>query len=134
MPRLDVTDVLLDPDFCETLTVLRRAEGVSSKGRVTTTETTITPAPVGVVIAQSDQPIQRGPDQQNLPRLIEIHTPFRLRSASKDPISGAVYQPDIIVWGGDRFVVNKTMDFSRYGRGFIQADCSSQDLIDQAAS
>lgn len=134
MPTLDVTDVLLDPDFCETLTVIRRQEGPLVKGRPSITETTISPAPVGVVLAQSDAPIQRGPDQQNLPRLIQVHTPFRLRGPSKDPVSGAIYQPDIIVWGGDRFVVNKVQDFSRFGRGFIQADCSSQDLIDVAAS
>ncbi|MDB5448419.1 MAG: putative phage head-tail adaptor [Phenylobacterium sp.] len=133
MPALDVSDILLDPDFCEVLTVIRRLQTLV-RGRATTTETTITPAPVGVVLAQSDAPIQRGPDQQNLPRLIQVHTPFRLRSASKDPVSGLVYQPDIIVWGGDRFVVNKVQDFSRYGRGFLQADCSSQDLIDVAAS
>lgn len=132
MPAIDVSDVLLDPDFCEPLTIIRRAQTVSNKGRSTSTEVTIDPAPVGVVLPQADQPLVRGPDQANLPRLIQVHTPFRLRSASKDPDTGDVYQPDIIIWQGDRFVVNKVQSFSAYGAGFIQADCSSQDQTEAA--
>lgn len=118
MPDIDVSDILLDPDFCELLTVTRRAETMV-KGRSTTTPTTISPQPVGVVIPQNDSPMMRGPDQQNLPRLIQVHTPFRLRGAS------AGYQPDLITWKGADYVVNKVQDFSSYGGGFIQADCSS---------
>jgi galactose-6-phosphate isomerase len=131
MPDLDVTDIILDPDFCETLIVKRREENLV-KGRSTLTVTVIDPAPVGVVLPVDDQPLVRGPDQQNLPRLLEVHTPFRLRGAAKDPGTGKQYQPDIITWNGDDFVVNKVQDYSRFGQGFIQADCSSVDSIDNA--
>lgn len=118
MPLINVTDILLDSDFCELLTVQRRAESLV-KGRSTLAVTTISPAPVGVVIPQNDSPMVRGPDQQNLPQLIQVHTPFRLRGASTG------YQPDLIVWNGASYVVNKVQNFSHYGGGFIQADCSS---------
>lgn len=119
MPDIDVSDVLLDPEFCEVLTVQRRAESLL-KGRSTLTVTTISPAPVGVVIPQNDSPMVRGPDQQSLPRLIQVHTPFRLRGISTG------FQPDLITWKGAPYVVNKVQDFSSYGQGFIQADCSSE--------
>lgn len=125
MPMLDVSAVLLDPMFCELLTVQRRAETVGANGRSTLATITISPAPVGVVIPQNDLPLQRGPDQQTLPRLLQVHTPFRLRSASPG------YQPDLIIWNGDAFVVNRIQDFSRYGGGFIQADCSALTAIQQ---
>lgn len=118
MPDLDVDDIMLDPDFCEPLTVKRRAE-VLVKGRPTGSATTISPAPFGVVIAQDDSPMIRGPDQQSLPQLIEVHTPFRLRGASTG------YQPDLVTWNGADYVVNKVMNFSKYGQGFIKAQCSS---------
>ncbi|SRR5258708_11405473 len=124
MPDIDVTDVLDDPMFCELLTIQRRQETVNAKGRATTNVVVIDPAPIGVVQPVSDQPLQRGPDQQNLPRLLEVHTPFRLRSASRQG-TGEQYQPDRIVWNGDTYVVNKVQDYSRYGAGWVQADCSS---------
>lgn len=130
MPDLDVTDILSDPDFCETLTIKRRAQTVGTNGRASTTTTTISPPPVGVVQPVSDQPLVRGPDQQNLPRLLEVHTPFRLRSASRS--GGVTYQPDILVWNGDDYIVNKVQDWSRYGAGWVQADCSSIASTDAA--
>lgn len=129
MPDIDMTDVILDPDFAELLTVKRRT-ATMTKGRPVFTTTTVSPAPVGVVLPQSDAPLQRGPDQQNLPRLYQVHTPFRLRSASKDPATGADLPPDLLIWNGDTLLVNKVHDFSHFGAGFIQADCSSTDPID----
>lgn len=119
MPDLDVSDLLLDPDFAGFLTIQRRAE-VLVKGRPSGTPGTISPQPVGVIIPQNDSPMVRGPDQQNLPRLIQVHTPFRLRGASTG------YEPDLVIYLGAPYVVNKVQDFSPYGAGFIQADCSSQ--------
>lgn len=132
MPLLDVSDVITDPDFGERVTVQRRSAAAGSNGRPTvqTSSSTIS----AVVIPQSDLPLQRGPDQQSLPKLIQVHTTFRLRSASTDPQSGIEYQPDLIVWKGDSFQVNRVYDFSSFGAGFVSADCSSIDSTDQAAS
>lgn len=129
MPQLNVSGVLLDPRFCEALVVYRRLQTLV-KGRTVITATLVTPAPYGVVLPVADQPLQRGPDQQNLPRLLEIHTPYRLRSASRNLADTQQYQPDIIVWSGDQFLVNKIGDYSKYGRGFIMAEASSIDPID----
>lgn len=128
MPDIDLTDLLSDPDFAEELTVIRRRQVIDTVTGISTAQSNqVRPSPIGVVIPQADLPIQRGPDQQALPRLIEVHTNFRLRSASTD--GGRTYLPDFIVWNGDNFYVNRVYDYSKFGRGFVQADCSSQPAI-----
>jgi hypothetical protein len=130
MPFLDVTDVLRDPMFCEQLTITRREQAVSNKGRGSTNNTVVNPKPVGVVLPVTDKPLERGPDQQNLPKAIEIHTPFRLRSASDKADRTKTYQPDIVTWQGDDFTVVNVDSFSQYGQGWIRADAISTDTID----
>jgi hypothetical protein len=130
MPDIDLTDLLSDPDFAEQLTITRNQQVMGSNGRLTVTTIAISPAPYGVVIPQADLPIQRGPGQQTLPRLIQVHTVFRLRSASTD--ADTPYEPDVITWNGDSYVVNKVSDFSHFGAGFIQADCSAEGAVQQA--
>lgn len=131
MPDIDVTDLLSDPDFAERLIVMRRLQVIDPVTGISSAQSSlIAPSPLGVVIPQADLPIQRGPDQQALPRLIEVHTKFRLRSASIE--NSITYLPDFIVWNGDNFYVNRVYDYSHFGRGFIQADCSSQPTIAQA--
>lgn len=128
MPDIDVSDLLSDPDFAETLTIMRRLQVIDTVTGISSAESNlILPRPFGVVLPQPDLPIQRGPDQQALPRLIEVHTKYRLRSASIE--DDVTYLPDFIVWNGDNFYVNRVYDYSRFGRGFIQADCSSQPTV-----
>jgi hypothetical protein len=130
LPSLDLTELLNDPDLAgESFTVLRREQVITSQGRGSVQTSTFTA--VGSVIPLSDQPMQRGPDQQTLPRLLQVITQFRLRGVSKDP-QGNDYQPDLIVWNGDNYVVNKVYDWSHYGAGFVSADCSSIVSVEEA--
>jgi hypothetical protein len=131
MPLLDVSELLLDPDLGgEVLVVYRRTQNISAKGRVSAPPVLVAPAPVGNVQPLDAAPLVRGPDQQNLPKLLQVITNFRLRSASRDAGDTQEYQPDIVVWGGDQYVVNMVADWSRYGAGFVRAECSSIDPID----
>lgn len=130
MPFLDVSDVLLDPMFCEALVVTRRVQGLTNKGRVSTTPTTVNPAPYGVVLPVTESPLERGASEQHLPRRIEIHTPYRLRSASQKADGSEQYQPDLITWAGESWTVVLVDDFSRYGAGFIRAEAVATDPLD----
>jgi hypothetical protein len=129
MPDIDVSDLLFDPDVveCGGVTVQRRQEIVDSHGRLTLQIATFSNV-IASVIPIADAPMIRGPEQQTLPQLIEVHTTFRLQGIA----SG--FQPDIVVWNGTPFVVNKVQNFSKYGGGFVQADCSSISNIDQPPS
>lgn len=130
MPDIDVTDLLFDTDVAEQLAITRREEVISTGGIVSTVDTVISPAPWGVVLPQPDLPLQRGPDQATLPRLLQVHTTYRLRSAST--ASGEAYLPDVLTWNGDEYVVNRVYDYSHFGPGFIQADCSAEGADQQA--
>lgn len=123
MPDIDVSELLLDPDFVETIQLTRRAEVIGNNGRMTTSNTVHNI--IASVQPQSDQPMIRGPDQQNLPQLIAVITKFRVR-----PISPG-YQPDLVLWNGTIFVVNKVYNWSHYGQGYVKAECSSMDHLDQ---
>ena len=133
MPDIDVSDLLLDPDFVgcpsqrpdwDGITVRRRAEVMDDHGRVSWQVTTFQEV-VASVISVADQPVVRGPEQMHLPQLIEVHTQFPLQGPSPG------FAPDQVTWNGTMFQVNKVLNHSKYGRGFVQADCSSIDFQDQ---
>ncbi len=55
-----------------------------------------------------------------------VVTKFRLRG----PTPG--YQPDIIVWYGNEFIVKQLDPYPQYGQGFMQAIVGSVKHIDAA--
>lgn len=129
MPFIDVSDVLTDPEFAEppkSLIVLRRTQTIGINGRVAVAVKNI---PIdGIVTAGSGNNLQRLEDQQHMIKRITVHTMFRLRG----PALG--FQPDIVQWHGDNFVVTEIDDHSAYGAGFISATCASTDPLDVPAS
>jgi hypothetical protein len=128
---VDVTDVLLDPAIAgERFTVLRRKETVNDLG-VASWEWLTFPEVIGSVTPTGDQSLVREEAYQVSAKTMLVITEFRLRGPSKDA-AGANYQPDIVVWNGNYYLVRSVDDFSRYGAGFVQAECTSTDLIDQA--
>lgn len=125
---LDVTDAILDQDLgCEFISVIRRPI-VMVKGRPTV------PAPVRTddvpaTVNSGASDLQRAADQENMPNKISVHTLFRLQGPAKDG-ANVQYLPDIIIWRGDSYVIASLDDYSKYGAGFVHADCSSVDAID----
>ena len=129
MPEIDVSDIILDPFIAgEQLTVLRRTETIGSNGVTTIVETTVTPAPYGSVRPTGANSLVREDAYQQQAKTIRVVTNFALRGAANDGTAG--YQPDVVVWGGSRFLVQTVEDYSRYGAGMIQADCTSMNFID----
>lgn len=129
MPMLDVSEVLLDPMFAERLTIIRREEVVGENGRNQLSPTTITPKPVGVVTSESNERIKREDRGQYRDKGIRVHTKFRLRGPSKD---ASEFQPDIVQWNGNPYVVAQIDDYSQFGAGFTSALCMSMSSIDKA--
>ena len=135
MPDIDVSDVLLDPEMVgvpsfnptDGITVIRREEVVNQKGRKSSANTPFNNV-VASVQPQADAPMIRGPDQQNLPGLIAVYTTFRLQGIAPG------FLPDHVVWNGTTYVVNKVFNWNRFGAGFVMAECSSIDHIDQPPS
>lgn len=125
MPDLDVSDIVLDPDFAELVTITRRAQAIGTTGRGTITPE-VFGGVVAVITAGPDRRLQRGEDYSDLPKSLTIHTTFRLRSQSPG------FAPDFVTWNGNNYVVTKILDWSRFGAGFIAAEIESRDLVDEA--
>ncbi len=128
-PFLDVSDVLLDPDFADTVTVLRRAQTVDIHGRAVITESSI-PNVLGVVTLLDPNKLVRTPEYTQAPRTISFVTKARLYGPAEVPGSGgSVYQPDYIQWEGNTFLVTSVLPYTRYGAGFVEATAEQNDYV-----
>lgn len=115
MPTLDVNDAF-DPSFMDSITVVRRIQQISNKGRVMLSETARTVA--AVVIAASPNDLQRLPDYEMMNKAIRITSPqFRLQGPVVDELGNQTL-PDQVLWHGSMYVVTSLDDYSNYGRGF----------------
>ena len=108
MPNLDVSEVLSDPDFATTVTVIRTTQTVGSNGRAAAAEQSFHYIDAVVTIATGEQ-LARLPDERRSSSGITIHTTFRLQ-ASTDAIDA-----DRVQWGGDEYTVGLVDDWSSFG-------------------
>lgn len=116
MPGLDVSDVLLDPDFMSKgIDCKRTAVLLGDNGR---SQTTITNSKFnGVVTSNDGFKLDRKPDGTVIKGAINIHTRFVLTEGDAD------HQADEITWQGREYIVSQTLPNTQYGRGFIKAIC-----------
>lgn len=118
MPFLDVSDVLLDPDFFDTLVCTRNVQTVGDDGMATNTSTD-TPF-IGVVTSDSGDILTRMETGSRVKGSILVCTKFRLVESAPG------VDADIVTWDGSRYTVTTVNNYSRYGAGFVEAYC---DLI-----
>lgn len=126
-PSLDLSDALTDDNLTDSFSVVRRVETVNGYGESTVATNTISPV-YGVVTAGDDNKNKRGADEQHADKSITVITAFRLQGPAQ--VGGTGYQPDVVIWGGDSYIVNSVDDYSHYAAGFVQAKCSSIDSVD----
>ena len=121
MPQLDVSDVLLDPDFMYPGIICKRTEViVGNNGRPQETTTSI---PFnGVVTTNNGLNMDRRADGTLIKGAINIHTQFALTSGD------AKTKADEITWKGKTYIVSQVLDNSHYGQGFIKATCELKPL------
>lgn len=130
MPLLDVTDLTFDADIAgEGFTVIRRIETVTSSGVVTTSRQIF--AARGSISPSGDNSLAREDAFQTQAKSIKVITMFLLRGQGKDEL-GRKFQPDLVQWKGNSYIVSSINDYSQFGGGFIEAECSSIDYNDQA--
>jgi hypothetical protein len=121
VPQLDVSDVLLDPDFIYTGIICKRTEViVGNNGRPQ--ETTISKPFNGVVTTNNGIKMDRRPDGTLIKGAINIHTQFILIPGDKKT------KADEITWKGKTYIVAQVSDNSHYGQGFIKAICELKPL------
>jgi galactose-6-phosphate isomerase len=122
MATLDVSDVPICAEFADTFQVLRRIEVVDGSGRsITTTEVIATP--LGTIYPTGDNGLTREAEYEAGHKSLTIVTPYRLQG----PAPG--FQPDLIEYRGNEFVITDIEDYSQYGAGFVVAQATSIEAI-----
>lgn len=127
MPMLNMTAALTNPYTLDVFDVVRRAEAVSAQGLSVITPITFSSVR-GVVTPAGDNALQRKLDEQEQGKGVEVTTMFGLRGSAKDGIQQS-WQPDLIVWRGNQFVVMDVKDYGAYALGFVQAECEMLDFV-----
>ncbi|HEY8353592.1 MAG TPA: hypothetical protein VIK69_01080 [Methylophilaceae bacterium] len=120
MALLDVTDIVCDPDFIDTLTLKRQTETIGTNGRATVA--TVSSTIFGVVCSDRGDILDRVTDAERVIGSIMVHTKATLRDG------GAGATADILTWGGRDFTVAEVFNYSHFGRGFTAARCEPLNL------
>lgn len=133
-PWIDVTEVLLDPMVAGEVGdvyAVRRLQHVSQGGIVSALRQVF--AIVASITPTGDNSLAREEAFQTQSKSIKVITGFLLRGVSGHK-NGQKFQPDLVWWKGDYYLVKDVSDFSSYGGGLIEADCSSIDFEDEPPS
>jgi len=127
MPDLDVSDILLSPEFCEELAIIRTAQTINDSGRAVLTPALVVPAPFGVVNPEQPDPLVIGQEAEINKSIIMVHAyGFRFLGPTETT------QPDKVQWQGITYIVTRSFDWSKYGTGFTAAKCEAQSLLASA--
>lgn len=122
MPLLDVTEVLLDPDFVDFSLICRRQIQTTDDDNFPIN----TPQEIpfsGVVTVDRSLEARRMAAGQNINGAILIVTQFRLTQGSKSINDGPNLDADLVVYNGGLYRVTFVDPYTRYGAGFVQAHC-----------
>lgn len=115
MPTLDVSDVILSPEFMDIMTYTRNVQTVGDDGIASNAQTTSTI--YGVVTSDKGDVISRESAGSLVNGTITVHTLTKLRN------DGSGWDADTVTWNNSSFTVKAVNDYSRYGRGFVAAIC-----------
>jgi hypothetical protein len=116
MAFLDVTEILLDPEFMDTgLVCHRMTQTVDERGRAHNKSTSFPFA--AVVTSDKGDILHRNADSSRIIGSITVHTMFRLSDGS------AGQDADEAIWQGRTYTVVNVNDYSHFGRGFVCATC-----------
>lgn len=116
MPNLDVTDVLFDPDFCDThLVVTRRFQQTDADGITTSAEKKSGFS--GVVTVDRSLENRRMQAGQVIGGAILVVTTERLSNGETGR------DADIVTYQNRDYRVTFVDPYTAYGAGFVQAHC-----------
>lgn len=115
MGQIDVSDILLDPDFAEACALIHRVPSVNSFGENFLTETTVNT--FGCVQPASGKAIQRLPEAL---RIENLQT-FWIKAPIVADATGAY--TDVILWKGNRYNVKLVSDWTNWGEGWTEGLC-----------
>lgn len=127
MPFLDVTEVLNDPDFCDTSLVCHRQVQTLDEDNFATNITESIPFS-GVVTVDSSLEAERIAAGQKTGGAILVVTQFRLTQGRRGTDISPQLDADIVTYDGFDYRVTFVDPYVRYGAGFVQAHCERMNV------
>lgn len=118
MARIDVSELMTDPDFVMTFTIVRRTPTVNNFGENELSETPV--SAVGSIQAATGETAKRLPDGVQLSNFKTIFTKAVIKADS----AGAY--TDQIEIKGQRFNVFQVLPWEDFGAGWFMVDCELQ--------
>lgn len=115
MALIDVSDLLLDPDFINQLSLIHRTAVVNAQGKTELAETIVNT--VGSVQPAPAKDIQRLPDALRMSDVRKFWIKAEILS------DGDSQYPDIILFQGKRFQVINIEPWLNYGAGWNAGLC-----------
>jgi hypothetical protein len=115
MGKIDVTELLVDPDMVDSVMLIHRQPFVDEFGENKLKE-------IGVPTFGSVQPAS-GKTLQRLPELYRVADVMEFWIKGKIVSDGKCQYPDIIFYHGKRYAVQLIMDWMNWGDGFCDGTC-----------
>lgn len=118
MSRIDVTEVLTDPDFVDKIQLITRVPSVNSLGENKLKEAT--KDSVGSVQPASGRAIARLPDALRVANVSSFWYKGKIVASMPGRYT------DILVFQGQRYQVQTVLDWSSWGTGWCEGTCVAQ--------
>lgn len=116
MPDLDVTDILFDPDFCDTtLVVKRRSMAVDDDGFG---KNTVSSSPFAGVVT-----VDKALESRRLEAGLVVHGAILIVTTERLTQGQTGRDADIVTYQGRDYRVSFVDPYTAYGAGFVQAHC-----------
>ncbi len=133
MPTIDVTDVLVSLGIsAQEFSILRRQETVNVHGETVLQEVAMGPI-IGAVQPLGERSLLREEAFSTQKNGITVWSNFRLNGVTRES-NGVTYQPDLIYWLGDYYIVRGQDDWSDFGAGFTKVECIGYDYVQKATT
>jgi hypothetical protein len=129
MPFIDVSNLLTDTYIAgEQFSVYRRTEVVNQYGENLIGVMTYNNI-IGQVAPHIPSHLIREPSFTAKDKYIQVITNWPLTGGASIDISQNLYQPDLVYWKTNSYLVKALQDYSQYGAGFYVAQCEIYDWI-----
>lgn len=120
MANIDVSSLLLDPDFINPLVLIHRTSTVDDYGKLSLVETQVN-------TYGSVQPTT-GKQLSRLPEALQTSDVRTFYIKAEILCDGSSQYPDIILFGGYRYEVKAQSPWLNWGAGWNEAICVRQDV------
>lgn len=120
MAQIDVSDLLLDPDFIDNLTLIHRTASVSSSGHTVLVESS--QVTVGSVQPANGQQIMRLPEALQSSDVRAFYIKAVIQS------DGSAQYPDVILFQGGRYLIKQVEQWLNFGAGWNMGICVREDI------